>query len=188
MSASKAGDTRAFDELVGRYADRIYAFVLRLSGDANTAADAAQETFIKVWKNRKKYQAGRNVSPWIFAIARNATFDLLRKKKDRAFSSIQSDDAGDVGESIPDESIDIPEGFDRRKFAELLEETIETLTPNQRAVVMLHDVEGMTFDEAGEALGKPLNTVKSHYRRAIAALRIKLGSKLAGRPGPHQNR
>ncbi|HVT74887.1 MAG TPA: RNA polymerase sigma factor [Candidatus Paceibacterota bacterium] len=182
MEASKRGDARSFDELVSRYIDRIYGFALRFSGSADIATDAAQETFIKVWKNRKRYRAGRNVSPWIFTIARNATLDVLRKRKDLSFSSVQLKDAEDMAEALPDESVDIPASFDWAVLARVLDETLEELTPDQRAIVILHDKEGMTFDEAGEAIGKPLNTVKSHYRRAIIALRNKLEDR--GYRGP----
>ncbi|MDE1875041.1 MAG: RNA polymerase sigma factor [Patescibacteria group bacterium] len=178
MEAAKSGDIRSFDELIGRYTDRVYAFALRLSGESSVAEDAVQETFIKLWKNRSRYDEKRNFSSWLFAIARNATLDQMRKRRDIAFSSVfvgESEES--FGEDISDESIAIPEDIDRRTMAGILEETLQSLTPDQRAIVLLHDIERMTFDEAGKALGKPLNTVKSHYRRAIIALRRKLADR-----------
>ncbi len=103
MDAAKGGDIRSFDELVGLYADRIYSFALRLSGNPSTADDAAQETFIKVWKNRKRYDPRRDFKPWIFAIARNAVFDIMRKKRDQTFSSLNAaDDDETIGDRIVD--------------------------------------------------------------------------------------
>ena len=177
MEASRDGNIRAFDELVGRYGDRIYAFALRFSGDRDMALDASQEAWIKVWKNRKKYDSKRGFSPWLFAIARNAVIDVMRKKRDWTFSSMSTGEDGDIGEDIVDETIEISKDLDLKIFGTALEETLKLITPDQRAVVILHDVEGMTFDEAGKVIGKPLNTVKSHYRRGIVALRRKLNEK-----------
>ncbi|HEU5114213.1 MAG TPA: RNA polymerase sigma factor, partial [Candidatus Paceibacterota bacterium] len=184
MEAAKRGDIRAFDELVSRYSDRVYSFVSRIVGEGGAAEDAAQEAFIKVWKNRKKFEPEKNFKSWLFTIARNAAYDILRKRKDRPFSSLEENDDGEeIAAGITDESVDLPQDFDRGLAAAALRETLEDLTPDQRAAVVLHDVEGMTFDEAGKTLGKPLNTVKSHYRRALATLRKKLKEK--GFTGPY---
>lgn len=80
-------------------------------------------------------------------------------------------------EGIADEKISIADGFDQTVLKGILEETIQQITPDQRAAVMLHDIEGLTFEEAGKALGKPMNTVKSNYRRAIEVLRKLLTDK-----------
>lgn len=178
MSAFRAGDRRAFDELVDQYADRVYSFTRRITGDDALAEDAAQEAFIKAWKSRARFDESRNFKSWIFAIAHNASIDVLRKRREWSFSSFfrsdDSNEAVDIGESLADESVSMPEAFDQKVLAGILEDTMRGLTENQRSAVVLHDIEGMTFEEVGKAMGKPMNTAKSHYRRAIASLRRKL--------------
>lgn len=171
----RKGNPKAFKELIDRYFHRIYAFALRVSRNPDVAEDAAQETFVKVWKSLKKFDSSRSFQSWIFAIARNATLDILRKRKD---SSLDDDSEAEM----KDDSELAPEEFDREVTRDILEEVMAELTANQRSAVYLHDVLGKTFDEISEITGKSLNTEKSHYRRAILRLRSKLA-----RRGLHQD-
>ena len=180
MIAFRDGENSAFDELVSLYADRVFSFTKRILGDESLAEDAAQETFIKVWKHKKSFDGKRSFSPWLFRIARNTTLDIIRKKKDLSFSkmsSISSDEEFDFADTIADDGISVPDSFDISLLNTALEDALELLTPDQKSVVIFHDVEGLTFEEIGEVMSKPMNTVKSHYRRAIAALRTIIADK-----------
>src|SRR4029077_14306967 len=99
---------------VNRYLPRVHGFALRLSKNPDIAEDAAQETFVKAWKSLKRFDASRDFQPWIFAIARNAILDILRKRRDATF-----DDA--MEESVPDDSEPTSEGFDRVVAKDILE-------------------------------------------------------------------
>ena len=101
--AYRDGNLNAFDELVRRYMYRVYAFSYRLSGDQSIAEDVASETFVKVWKKLDSFDETKNFASWLFRIARNTTFDALRKKKDIVFSRMMTDDNDDMSESIADE-------------------------------------------------------------------------------------
>lgn len=171
-------DSTDFSKLVSQYSQRVYAFAVRLSGNEDVAEDATQEAFIKAWKNRAKYDPAKGFQPWIFAIARNATLDILRKRKDLAFSRLEESVVESFGEDIPADQEPITEALERLATQAVVEETLKELTFAQRTAVYLHDVEGRTFDEISQITGKPLNTEKSHYRRAIIALRKKLAPKL----------
>jgi RNA polymerase sigma-70 factor (ECF subfamily) len=174
--AYRAGDRTAFDELVKRYIHRIYAFAYRLSKSETIAEDAAQETFVKAWKGLKSFDESKSFQAWLFAIARNAVIDIMRKKRDSPFSLITGDDSF---ESDLEDDLPLPDQvFEQALTHEVLEKTLDTLSYDQKSVVLLHDMEGMTFEEIGEALGRPMNTVKSHYRRAILSLREALKGKL----------
>ena len=168
------GDHRAFDEIVNRYSDRIFSFTKRFLVDEALAEDATQETFIKIWKHKKSFDDNRSFTPWIFQIARNTALDMLRKRKDFSFSQMSAVDDSRFEEGIEDETISLADDFDTSVLHTALEKTLEVLSPDQRSVVLLHDVEGLTFEEIGETMAKPMNTVKSHYRRAILALRKRL--------------
>lgn len=173
VRAYRDGDGDAFTELLDRHIGAVFAFAKRLCGDASMADDVAQETFVKAWKGIGRFDEGRNFKAWLFAIARNAAIDALRKRRDVSFSHMSEglpeddrfEDAIEDGLSLPGE------GFDRAIDGKTLERALSLLSPDKRAIVLMHDVEGLTFEEAAEALGEPMNTVKSRYRRSLAALR-----------------
>ena len=82
------GDEKALETLFSRYLKPIYTFVYRLTGNAQDAEDISQEVFVKVWKNLKKYDDTRSFKTWLFTIAKNTAYDLLRKNKEIVFSDI----------------------------------------------------------------------------------------------------
>jgi RNA polymerase sigma-70 factor (ECF subfamily) len=178
VSAYRQGDASAFDLLTMRYMRRVYTFTYRLTNDAHGAEDAVSETFIKVWKNLDSFDETKSFASWLFRIARNATFDILRKKKDVAFSRLMTDeDDTDIGDTLPDDR-DLPDiDFDRALSNEILEKSLAQLSLDKRTIVLLHDIDGLTFEEIAEVVGKPMNTVKSQYRRALISLKEMVAPK-----------
>jgi len=178
--AYKNGDMPAFNELVERHISRIYAFALRLSGDPHVAEDVTAETCIKVWKHIDSFDETKRVMPWIFTIARNTAFDFFRKRKDIAFSHMAqgSEHEGDFEETISDGADSAEIVFDQKLSKEYLEQSLRQISLEKRTIVLLHDIEGLTFDEIAQMLDKSLNTVKSVYRRTLLGLQ----------KGMHQNR
>jgi RNA polymerase sigma-70 factor (ECF subfamily) len=176
--AHKAGDQRAFGSLVEAYLDRVFSFALRLSGDRAIAEDAAQETFIKAWKGMGSFDEKRPFRAWLFSIARNTTVDIMRKRKDVLFGSLDAssdDDAERFADGLPDDA-PLPDIMaEGRELSVAVEAILARLGVEDRTIVTLHDVEGMTFSDISDIVGKPLNTVKSRYRRALLALRARLG-------------
>lgn len=167
-----AGDESAFERLVAKYLKPIYNFVYRLCGNAEEARDISQDVFFRAWKNIKKYDEKNAFSTWIYSIARNATIDYLRKKKTLIFSDLDNEEMDEsFANSIPDEMPLPDEIFAEKELGEKIEKALLKLSFNYRAVVLLHFKEGMTFEEIAKVLKKPMNTVKSQYRRALAMLR-----------------
>lgn len=171
VRAYRDGDATAFDELVRRYMPRIYTFSYRLSGDQHIAEDVTAETFVKVWKKLDSFDETKSFTSWLFRIARNTAFDIFRKRKDVVFSRMATEDETDITEDIADERDLADREFDKEVSRELLEKSLATLSLTRRSIVLLHDVDGLTFDEIAHVVEKPMNTVKSHYRRALAQLR-----------------
>src|ERR1700733_4129603 len=95
VRAYRDGDSHAMTELVERHTRLVYSFVYRLIGSADGAQDVTQETFIKAWKNLKRYDVKQSFATWILSIARNTAIDWLRKKKSLVFSDMERDDAED---------------------------------------------------------------------------------------------
>jgi RNA polymerase sigma-70 factor (ECF subfamily) len=180
---SRAGDDAAFELLVRRYADRIFAFAFRMSGDRALAEDAAQETFLKAWKGIKKFDKTKRFRPWLFQIARNAATDLLRRRKDLSFSALSKgggtgDGDMEFSDVLEDDALLSDAQLDLSIDAEIVERALDSLSPAMKAVVLLHDIEELTFQEIADISGESLNTVKSRYRRALSRLQEAVHQKL----------
>jgi len=171
------GNEVSFSLLVKKNLPSVYNFVKRLYNNESDATDISQEVFVKVWKNIHKYNPEQNFKTWLFTIARNTTYDWMRKKKVFVFSdlnNVQND------EEFADTLVDtepLPDTiFEQKDLKNKLNTLIQTLTPDQKTVITLHINEEMTFEEIGIVLDKPQNTIKSHYRRGLAQLRKSIES------------
>ncbi len=166
------GDDDSLRMLFGRHMDAVYGFLVRFLGSSSDADDVTQETFIRLWKNLKKFDTAKSFRTWAFGIARNAAIDHLRKRKNVPFSSFDGEEGGNVlTDSIADKA-DLPDAFVARKQdAEELRNALDELPPAYREVVLLRLDGDLQFDEIGETLGQPMDTVKSRYRRALAMLK-----------------
>jgi RNA polymerase sigma factor (sigma-70 family) len=172
-----AGDQRAFKVLVDRYTNPLYNFVARFVGTLY-AADVVQDAIIKAWRNIKRFDSAKSsFKTWVFTITRNTVIDHLRKKKSIRFSDI---DGGtpetSFEENITDDAPRVDEVFDTIQDKEYLESLLSKLPTHYQIVLSLYYQEDMTFAQIGETLDKPLNTVKSHHRRALALLRKMISS------------
>lgn len=170
IDRAKNGEEEAFSLLLDKYLNPIYRFVLRLVKEKADADDVIQETFLKVWKNLKQHKSGQSFLPWVYAIARNTSFDLLRKRKNIHFSDLDSDE-GVFSEMITDDMLTREEEVLKKEDAEELTRGVEKLPLRYREVLSLYYGEDMTFDEVSRILGRPLNTVKSQHRRTLLSLK-----------------
>ena len=161
----------AFDELVHRYTTPIYNFAYRLTGNIEYAEDITQETFIKVWKNIKKYKSEYAFKSWIFTIARNTTTDFLRKKKSILFSNLDTPEGSSFESNIKDEEILPLESLMKLEDTEYLNNTLKKLPTDYQSVLLFHYQNDLTFEEISKIMNRPLNTVKSWHRRALIKLR-----------------
>ncbi len=172
VAAYEGGDEGAFAALTERYLPAVYAFAFRLVGGKEAAEDVAQETFVKAWKNLKRFKKGAKMKTWLFSIARNTAIDDLRKKRPKLFGELGgNDDRSEFEQRLPDDAPDAEIRFDESIATEALEEALAKLAPMYREIILLHYHESLTLQEVAETLGIPVNTVKSRDRRALAALR-----------------
>lgn len=171
------GDEEAITLLIDRYLKSIFNFTYRLVGKPEDAEDITQETFLKMWRNIKKYRQGENFKTWLFTIARNTAIDWLRKKKSVAFSDFSAhdgendEDYNSFAESLIDPEPLPDEIFVKAEEKAFLENSLSKLSLINRETLLLYYNEHFTFDEIGKILGKSLNTVKSRHRRALMELR-----------------
>lgn len=172
--AAANGDDKSFEVLVARYLHSVYNFVFRYVGEPSQAEDISQETFLRAWKNLKKFDKAKKFKTWIFAIAKNACIDYLRQRKVLPFSTFEDEEGNNyIEEGIASEDIPL-EIFEKKDLAIRLNKAINELPPRQQEALSLHYWEKMTFEEISQVLGEPLHTIKSRCRRAVITLRIKL--------------
>ena len=161
---AREGDTTAFVALVGRHQDRVFRFVLRMTGSRDDAMDLTQETFMKAWQAMPRWRPDALFGTWLLQIARNGALDILRRRGVVRFEPI--DDAVPVVDHAPG-----PEGqFETRQRYALLEKALQALAIEHREILLLREVEELSYGEIAAALGVAEGTVKSRLARARAAL------------------
>lgn len=168
------GEEKALEVLIQNYLKPVYNFIYRYANDSMVTEDIVQETFIKVWKNIKKFDKDKKFKTWLFQIAKNTALDYLKKKNPISFSALsRNDEDGNqrLAEQIVDSKPTPDEVLLQAESDTGLELAIEKLSATQRAVLTLYYTEQFNFREIGEILSEPLDTVKSRHQRAITTLR-----------------
>lgn len=179
LEAYHNGDEQAFAHLVERYLGPLFRFLVRMVGDRGIAEDLVQEVFVKAWKRMSSFDMTKSFKTWIFTIAKHTAIDYLRKQK-RTWPFVFSfDEGGDGDERSMMETVADPRPLvsvllEDKERAASLDMALAALSDEGRTVVLLHDGEDMTFQEIADMLKKPMNTVKSRYRRSLEALRTRL--------------
>ncbi|MEL6185493.1 MAG: sigma-70 family RNA polymerase sigma factor [Myxococcota bacterium] len=175
--AVASGDGRAFAELVERFQHRIYAFCRRMIGDAQEAEDLAQDVFLTVYRNAGEFRGDSSFSTWLYRIARNQTLNRI-KYLDRRGRNIRSS-LDEVGEDrLGSERRSPLELVEGQQTATLVQEAIARLPEQQRTVLVLRDLEGLSYEEIVDITGLAQGTVKSRIHRARSALADRLARTL----------
>ena len=176
LSSSLDGNMVAFDLLVDRYYERIYGYLNRFLKDSDMAEDLLQETFLRVWKKRGEFRNIASFSTWIYTIAGNlARSEWRRRKRWRMLRLGPSDNEDDPDFELADEGAGpdrVVEG--RLAAAELLDE-VAKLPERYRQVVILRDVQELSYEEIAGIVQVPVGTVKSRLNRGRLILQEKLG-------------
>ena len=173
IKAAQKGDIDAFNRLVLAYQHQVYNLAYRIMGEEAAAADATQEAFISAYNHLKNFRGG-SFKSWLLRIVTNACYDDLRRRKRHPSTSLDdlaSDDSGDAEFELPSPS-DGPETIaQQHEIAALLQMAITTLPDDQRIVLVLSDIQGMSYEEIAEMTKSNLGTVKSRLSRARGKLR-----------------
>jgi RNA polymerase sigma-70 factor (ECF subfamily) len=162
------GDHDAFTTLMRRHEERIFAVCLRLMGNRAAALDATQETFLALYRKAGQYRATAAVGTWLYRIAINNCYDLLRREKRRPAEAMPDFfDPADRTAEDPFTSVELRPS---------IEAALQELSPDFRTVVVLADIQGASLPEVAEALQVPMGTVKSRLFRARRQLGARLGN------------
>ncbi len=162
---------RAFEILVERFKNPLTNFVFRFLGDYEACTDVVQETFIKVYRYKDSYNSVAKFSTWIYTIAGNLARTEYQKRKRRSFFSINAF-GEDKNENfdIPDESYRPDVMTDSGIKDEIIQKALQKVSPVYREVVILRDVQDLSYEEIAEITGITVGTVKSRINRGRAQL------------------
>ena len=166
---ARDGEAAAFDRLVEVHTPRLYRLARRTAPDHAEAEALVQEAWLRAWKNRKRCSADRPFFPWLAAIAMNLARDRWRQRRPLDFA-----DVGDSVGFIPSDEASIEVQVEAGQARERLSRYVEELRPEWRMVISLRYDGGLEYAEIAAVLGIPLNTVRTHLRRARQALRERL--------------
>ena len=168
LAAHVAGDPDAFGELVRRHRDRLWAVALRTTADPEEAADAVQDALISAFRNAASYRGDAAVTTWLHRVVVNACLDRMRRRKARPSVPLLDEESGHHGIADPRDDLD------RFELRHEIDRALATLPRDQRAAIVLVDVEGLSVADAAAVLEVPEGTVKSRCSRGRARLAVLL--------------
>ncbi len=162
---------KAYEILVERYKNPLTNYVFRFLGDYETCMDVVQESFIKVYRYKDSYSSIAKFSTWIYTIAGNLARTEYQRRKRRKFFSINSygEDSNETYD-IPDESYRPDEMTDSGIKDEIIQKAIQKVSPAYREMVILRDIQQLSYEEISEITGVAVGTVKSRINRGRAQL------------------
>lgn len=165
------GDGYAFERLLDKYFRAVYNFLYQLIKDVSVTEDITQETFIKTWKNIKRFDREKNFKTWVFTIAKNTAYDYFKKKKTIPFSFFENEEGNNKLENISENNILPDEILERKDIADELEKKLQEIPEKYRLILTLRYKEDFSLSEISKILDKPYNTIKSSHQRALRSLR-----------------
>lgn len=181
----QSGDVEAFEVLVRRYQHRVFTHICRMTGEREEAADLTQEVFVKVYTSLNSFRGQASFQTWLYRVTANLCVDRHRRSRHgpqvaRSLDAPVETDEGEMEVEPPDWQAN-PE---RRSLTEELQAEVRAavlaLSERLRAVVVMHDLQGLSYEEIAAALAIPLGTVKSRLFNARAELRRRLSAYVAG--------
>ena len=170
----QSGDERAYIELVNRYRDRLINFVYPFLGDFEQAEDVVQETMLKLYEKKHYYREIAKFSTWIYTIARNLANTELRKKKRRKTTYISRMTKDDRQYDIPAVQTDLNQNLQNEFIRDRIHAAIKELPEHFKTVIILRDIQELSYDDISNIVGVPLGTVKSRINRARLQVQAEL--------------
>ena len=162
------GDVDAFETLVTAYEKNVYNLALRMTGNREDAQDMAQEAFIKAYNSLPGFRGDSKFSVWLYRIVSNVCLDFLRRQKRRPASSLSVED--DEGEETQLDVADLSQSpevlLEQKLTREAVRRGLDQLPEEQRQILLLREIQGLSYEEIGQTLGLEAGTVKSRIFRA----------------------
>ena len=174
IKRAQNGDVAAFETLIEEYQKRIFAIAYRMIQHQEDAADLTQEVIIKLFKNLDKFKGDSKFSTWVYRIATNTCLDAIKaNRRHMAYSldkEIETEEGSIVGE-LPDKGPTPEEAAERKDIQRAVRVAIEKLGKEHKRVIVLRDLQGLSYEEIAEILQCSVGTVKSRISRARGNLK-----------------
>lgn len=173
----KRGDTDAFEEIVRKYEKKMFNISFRMIGDYNEAAEAVQDAFVAAYRNMKGFKGKSRFSTWLYSIVVNFSRNRIKKMNTQSFREPGSlddpldMDNGSINREPPSGELSVLERLEKRDVALKVQGCINTLEDNFKAVIVLRDMQGLSYEEIIAVLQVSEGTVKSRLHRARIALK-----------------
>jgi RNA polymerase sigma-70 factor (ECF subfamily) len=173
------GDTRAFEELVEMYQNKVYSLAYRYMGNEDDANDMSQEAFIKAFRSLRSYKGDASFGTWIYRITTNVCLDELRHRKRRVVplsldEPLATVDGDEVEREIPDSSLAADKIYEQKEFSQHIQLLLDEMKSEHKSVIVLRDVMELSYEEIAAVLDCSIGTVKSRISRARNILQKKL--------------
>lgn len=162
------GDVNAYEALVKEYEKNVYNLALRMTGNSEDAADMAQEAFIKAYNSLTAFRGDSKFSVWLYRIVSNVCLDFLRSRsrKQTVSLSTENDDGEEVELDIADETHSPEQLLDRSLTRDAVRRGLAAMPPDHREILLLREIQGLSYEEIADVLGLEAGTVKSRIFRA----------------------
>jgi RNA polymerase sigma-70 factor (ECF subfamily) len=165
-----------FEILVARYKNSIVSFLFRFVGDFRTAEDLAQETFLRVFKKINEYNHAAKFSTWLYTIASNLAKDEFKRRARHPARSLDWKSGGDTTRQIPQLKADTTDSvpdvqLEHDEVRQNVKKALDLLEAHDREILLLKDVQGLSYEEIAQILELPMGTVKSRISRARVAFK-----------------
>jgi RNA polymerase sigma-70 factor (ECF subfamily) len=175
VRAAQRGDTAAFEELVARHRDKIYARAFTMMRNEEEAIDLSQEAWVKGWQRLNQFQGEASFGTWMTRIVINLCLDQLRKQKRQRTESIEAmdEESGGVERQMPVVTVNPTAGLERTELRQRIDRALSQLSHEHRTVIVLHEFEEMEYKEIAKTMGCSIGTVMSrlfYARRKMATL------------------
>jgi RNA polymerase sigma-70 factor (ECF subfamily) len=176
---SQQGDFKALEALIVRYQDRIYNVIKKICANSEDSAELTQQTFVKVIENIKNFECKSSFYTWVFRIAVNLTLTFCKKRSKTKIYSLNAASEEELSRTNNSlqvflrnkKSVDPSKAAENQELGELVMEKMKILTDEHRTVLILRDIEGMSYSQIAQALDLELGTVRSRISRARENLR-----------------
>ena len=174
MSLFQGGDENSYIVLVNRYKDKLINFIYHYLKDSESAEDVVQETMIKLYQKKHYYKEIAKFSTWLYTIAKNLANTELRKRKNRKITLLSHFSNDDKTYEIPSDDLEIGQQVQTDVVNEIIKNAVNQLSEKFKTVIILRDIQEISYEEISEIIGIPIGTVKSRINRARLQLQVEL--------------
>ncbi len=174
MSLFQSGDENAYIELVNRYKNKLINFIFNYLGDIESSEDVVQETMIKLYQKKHYYKEIAKFSTWLYTISKNLANTELRKRKQRKTTFLSQFSKDDKFYELPSKDPEVGQEIQTEIVNKIIRAAVNKLSEKFKIVIVLRDIQGLSYEDISEIINVPIGTVKSRINRARLNLQVEL--------------